>query len=176
MLFHGLGGLHINVSQLLKEPSGSVRTYDVAETVTHDDGPHDIRGSVKLFRTGEGLWVSASLESSAPSMCSLCLEEYTQPLELVIDEETQAADALEEEESERLRIDDDMLDLTEAVQQYLEIAPPIKPVCSPGCKGICPGCGTNLNHGECGCAGDERDPRWGALLTMAANGADKGKR
>ena len=171
----GLGGLHINVSQLLKESSGSVRTYDVAESVAHGPGSHDVRGSVKLFRTGDGLWVSASLESTVPAACSLCLEEYTQPLQLVIDEETQSAGALEEEESERLRIDDDILDLTEAVQQYLEIAPPMKPLCRPGCKGICPGCGTNLNHGECGCDGDERDPRWGALLAMAANGADEGK-
>ena len=171
----GLGGLHINVSQLLKEPSGSVRTYDVAESVTHGAGSHDVRGSVKLFRTSDGLWVSASLASSVRSACSLCLEEYTQPLELVIDEETQSAVGLEEEESERLRIDDDILDLTEAVQQYLEIAPPLKPVCSPDCKGICSGCGADLNHGECGCDGHERDPRWGALLTMAGNGADKGK-
>ena len=130
--------MHINVSQLLKEPSGSVRTYDVAERVTLGDGPHDIRGSVRLFRTGDGLWVTATLESSAPSTCSLCLEEYTQPLQLVIDEETQSAGAPEEEDDERLRIDDDILDLTEAVRQYLEIAPPMKPLCSPGCKGICP--------------------------------------
>ena len=166
--------MHINVSQLLKEPSGSVRTYDVAESVTNGAGSHDVRGSVKLFRTSDGLWVSASLESSVPSTCSLCLEEYLQPLELVIDEETLSAGSLDDE-GERLRIDDDILDLTEAVRQYLEIAPPMKPLCSPGCKGICPGCGTNLNHGGCGCDGDERDPRWGALLTMAATGADKGK-
>ena len=167
--------MHINVAQLLKEPSGSVRTYDVAERVTLGDGPHDIRGSVRLFRTGDGLWVTATLESSAPSTCSLCLEEYTQPLQLVIDEETQSAGAPEEEEDERLRIDDDILDLTEAVRQYLEIAPPMKPLCSPGCKGICPGCGANLNGGACGCDAGGRDPRWGALLTMSADGADTGK-
>jgi uncharacterized protein len=167
--------LHINVSQLLREPSGSVRTYDVAEQVTLDDAAPAIRGSVKLFRTSDGLWVTATLESSLPCTCSLCLEEYTQPIELVIDEETQSAGALKEEEGERLRIDDDILNLTEAVRQYLEIAPPMKPLCSPGCKGICPGCGANLNDGACGCEAGPRDPRWEALLTMAASGDDTGK-
>jgi uncharacterized protein len=167
--------LHINVSQLLREPSGSVRTYDVAEQVTLDDAALAIRGSVKLFRTSDGLWVTATLESSLPCTCSLCLEEYTQPIELVIDEETQSAGALEEDAVERLRIDDDILNLTEAVRQYLEIAPPMKPLCSPGCKGICPGCGANLNDGACGCEAGPRDPRWEALLTMAASGDDTGK-
>ena len=171
----GLGGLHINVSQLLKEPSGSVRTYDVAESVTLDDRPHEVRGSVKLFRTSDGLWVTASLESSLQCTCSLCLEEFAQPLELVIDEETLSAVALEEDAGERLRIDDDILDLTDAVRQYLEIAPPMKPLCGPGCKGICPGCGANLNDGTCACEAVPRDPRWGALLAMAASGADTEK-
>ena len=171
----GLGALHINVSQLLKEPSGAVRTYDVAEQITLADAAHTIRGSVKLFRAGDGLWVTAELESSLPCTCSLCLEEYAQPIALIIDEETQSAGALKEEESERLRIDDDILDLTEAVRQYLEIAAPMKPICRPGCKGICPGCGANLNDGVCGCDSVPRDPRWGALLVTAANGADREK-
>ena len=171
----GLGGLHINVSQLLKEPSGSIRTYEVAEQVTFYYGSHEVRGFVKLFRTSDGLWVTATLESSLPCTCSLCLDEFTQPLELAIDEEAQSAGALKEEESERLRIDDDILDLTEAVRQYIEIAAPMKPLCSPGCKGICPGCGVNLNDAPCGCGTALRDPRWEALLTMAATGADTGK-
>ena len=168
----GLGGLLINVSQLLKEPSGSVRTYEVAEQVTLDDAAQAVRGSVKLFRTIDGLWVTAALESSLECTCSLCLEDYTQPIELNIDEETHSAGALKEEESERLRIDDYILDLTEAVRQYLEMAAPMKPICRPGCKGICQECGTDLNNAACGCGASPRDPRWGALLTMSAQGVD----
>lgn len=167
--------MHINVSQLLKEPSGAIRTYDVAESVALGDDSHEVCGSVKLFRTSDGLWVTASLESSLTCICSLCLEEFAQPLELAIDEETQSGGGPAEEAGERLRIDDDILDLTEAVRQYLEIAPPMKPLCRTGCKGICPGCGANLNDGACDCDAVPRDPRWGALLAMAANGAETEK-
>ena len=164
--------MHINVKQLLREPSGSVRTYEVAEQVALDDVAHAVCGSVKLFRTNDSLWVTARLEASAPSLCSLCLEEFAQSLDLVIDEETQSPSAFTEAGGERLSIDDDVLDLTEAIRQYLEIAPPMKPLCKPGCKGLCPECGVNLNSATCGCNAAFRDPRWGALLTMSASGVD----
>ncbi len=162
--------MHVNVSHLLKEPSGAVRAYEVAERVALEDGPHEVRGSVKLFRTDRGLWVTATLESSARRTCSRCLEESAQPFEMVIDEETQPDDAVMESDGERLKIDDGALDLTEAVRQYFEIAAPMKAVCSPDCKGICIGCGANLNDTTCGCGGVARDPKWGALLELAPSG------
>jgi uncharacterized protein len=36
-------------------------------------------------------------------------------------------------------------------------------VCQAGCKGLCPGCGTNLNERECGCDRKVPDPRWAGL-------------
>ena len=53
-------------------------------------------GAVKLFRTGGGLWVTATLESIARYTCSRCLEEHAQPLKMVIDEEAQPADDIAE--------------------------------------------------------------------------------
>jgi len=31
------------------------------------------------------------------------------------------------------------------------LALPFKPLCSPTCQGLCPKCGTDLNHGPCRC-------------------------
>jgi uncharacterized protein len=39
-------------------------------------------------------------------------------------------------------------------------------VCDPECKGLCPGCGANLNEGPCDCAVDETDPRWETLRAL----------
>ncbi len=39
-------------------------------------------------------------------------------------------------------------------QIYLEI--PMKPLCAPDCRGLCPRCGANLNVQPCGCAGGGR--------------------
>jgi len=41
-------------------------------------------------------------------------------------------------------------------------------VCREDCKGICAGCGTDLNHGTCKCPDSGPDPRWDALRDIAA--------
>ena len=43
------------------------------------------------------------------------------------------------------------------------LALPVKPLCSTGCKGLCPSCGSNLNTSSCACKGEEGDPRLAAL-------------
>jgi uncharacterized protein len=39
---------------------------------------------------------------------------------------------------------------------------PMKPLCRPDCKGLCPQCGLNLNDEACSCAPDV-DPRLASL-------------
>jgi uncharacterized protein len=53
--------------------------------------------------------------------------------------------------------------LEEVLKEQILLALPAKPVCSPGCKGLCPHCGCNLNLESCHCAVTIADPRWGAL-------------
>ena len=43
------------------------------------------------------------------------------------------------------------------------LALPTKPLCSAGCKGLCPSCGSNLNAASCSCKSEEGDPRLAAL-------------
>jgi uncharacterized protein len=45
----------------------------------------------------------------------------------------------------------DMVDMTPDIRQELILDLPVNPKCSPECKGLCPGCGTNLNEGGCSC-------------------------
>ncbi len=43
---------------------------------------------------------------------------------------------------------------------------PMKILCSEDCKGICNRCGTNLNHGDCGCDTTEIDPRMAKAMEV----------
>ncbi len=47
-------------------------------------------------------------------------------------------------------------------QIYLDL--PLKPVCRPDCRSLCPACGANRNRIECGCQNQDVDPRFGALV------------
>ena len=46
---------------------------------------------------------------------------------------------------------------------------PMKTLCRPDCKGICPKCGKDLNEGECGCDRDVPDPRMAAIRDIFKN-------
>jgi len=51
------------------------------------------------------------------------------------------------------------IDLSKTLYEAIVIAQPICVVCKEECKGLCPHCGTNLNHTKCNCIKTRIDPR-----------------
>jgi uncharacterized protein len=45
----------------------------------------------------------------------------------------------------------EQLDLGEVVREQVILGLPLKPLCRPDCRGLCPACGANLNLSVCGC-------------------------
>jgi uncharacterized protein len=161
----------LNVSQLLKEPIGSVRSYDFVDTEAHlpDGFRHQLTGAVQLLRTDRGLLAEVTADTDINIACSRCLSELKTPIKLNFQEEflpsldmvtrlpltvPPSAFAIDEHH---------ILDLGEALNQYALLAIPMKPLCSPSCKGLCPNCGKNLNLGPCQCTASAADSRWDAL-------------
>lgn len=112
--------------------------------------------------------------------CSRCLEPYSVPAECRFDLRylPQAANAGEEEQ-EVAEDDlttafyrDDVIDLADLVREQLYLVLPMKPLCQPDCRGLCPQCGTNLNRETCGCEPRWVDPRLEALRALLR---DEGK-
>ena len=52
------------------------------------------------------------------------------------------------------------------ILEAVELHHPMKPVCRPDCKGLCPDCGISKNDGDCSCREDTSDPRWKALAEL----------
>ncbi|MCL4433442.1 MAG: DUF177 domain-containing protein [Actinobacteria bacterium] len=44
-----------------------------------------------------------------------------------------------------------IIDLEPLVRDMLLTSLPLAPLCAEGCKGLCPGCGADLNHEDCAC-------------------------
>lgn len=57
----------------------------------------------------------------------------------------------------------DQVDLEPLVREAVVLELPLAPLCREDCQGLCPICGADRNDGSCGCAPDDRDPRWAAL-------------
>ena len=161
--------MKINVSQLLNEAIGSIREFAVDEELESGNGR--IAGSVKLMRIDKGLLVSAKMSTDTQCTCSRCLKEFGQIISVAFEEEAfHSNDGPSGGQSEAPTIDDKrILDLTEALEQYLYLAVPVKPVCREDCQGICSQCGADLNEKACVCDHEARDSRWAELLKMAVS-------
>ena len=168
--------MQINVSQLLREPIGSVRDYQVNEVadVFGDGKGSQVQGKVNLLRTQRSILAKCVLNTSIELTCSRCLNLFYYPLTLKFEEEySPTVDAVSgaplplPEEAGAFTIDEHhILDLTEAVRQYTLIATPMKPLCSKECAGLCPTCGKNLNRGRCECPEEGADQRWSELKKL----------
>lgn len=63
----------------------------------------------------------------------------------------------------------DRLELAETLREQVHLALPVKPLCSPSCRGLCASCGANRNSGAgCGCA-DAPSPRGSTGLAALRN-------
>jgi uncharacterized protein len=168
--------MHFNVSQFIREASGSTRRVDVDEPVAFtNDEKIVVAGTVRFVRTNQGVWVTARLHAEIATECGRCLDEYPQPVDVTIDEE--AVPRLDFVTGDRLLADDELeqrlmideayvLDLTEATRQYVALGLPMQPLCEPDCRGLCSTCGANHNRKACTCDQVQRDSRWRALLEM----------
>jgi uncharacterized protein len=106
--------------------------------------------------------------------CSRCLEPYRMAVNAPFDlrylpfaaasQEPEREVAEEDLETSFYR--DDQIDLNELMREQFYLAVPMKPLCQPDCKGLCPQCGTNLNTATCTCESAWVDPRLSALKAL----------
>jgi uncharacterized protein len=75
---------------------------------------------------------------------------------------------LSESDLDTLVLTEEVLETRPIVLEQLQLNVPMKPLCRPECRGLCPTCGADLNEqgGQCSCAAPEPDPRWAALATL----------
>ncbi len=93
---------------------------------------------VEVWKSENDLTVQAHVEGPCHFTCSLCLEEFNNVFEkdIVLHYDIKGLDSL--------TIDQDVRD--EIIAEH-----PIRILCRPDCKGLCPFCGTNLNNESCDC-------------------------
>jgi uncharacterized protein len=187
------GHMEYNVAQMLLEPIGSVRQFEIQETfVALDDVEvNRLEGWLKLTRTDIGIWVKGRLKLEVSSQCGRCLKGFNAPLNTEINEQyypaveltTGAAIAAPVLEEEAFRIGPtNVLDTREALRQNIVSRMPMKPLCHQDCAGICPECGVDRNEAQCLCVVRTVDPRWERLLELlpstdkgSLEGADSGR-
>ena len=167
-----------NVAQLLKEPTGATRHYQIETLITNpisDDVEFNspITGDVKFLRTGADILVTGLLETIIQKNCSRCLTPFEAPITVELEEQFYPTiDVISGgvlppplEADEANRIDEyHILDLSPVVRQGLLIESEGVRYCRADCKGLCPYCGQDRNTEPCNCEDEKIDARWADLL------------
>jgi uncharacterized protein len=133
----------INVAQLMKESTGSTRSYDI-DGIIDEEVEGSVKGKVKLIHTSRGVLVQGELTVEIKLVCSRCLETFLCPISFTAEEEFLRISDLpgdsalySPEQAEEFTIDNNnILDLGELIRQYTLLNLPMKPLCRPGCPGI----------------------------------------
>ncbi len=167
--------MRYNVAQLLKEPTGSTRSYQLWEEFTDAGRIVDsARGTVDMLRTHQGVLVNATLEIQDTITCGRCLEESGLDSDLsieeeflpVLDQDTGRSQDLPDDEAYGWIDANHDLDLTDVLRQYVMTQRPMKPLCRPECRGLCQICGGNLNEKQCGCRHESSNSSEGTLAQL----------
>ncbi|QJB55412.1 DUF177 domain-containing protein [Pseudodesulfovibrio sp. zrk46] len=113
-----------------------------------------------LPQSDNGALVRGSLKGSVVLPCDRCMGDFVLDINETFDVYEQLPDEDFDDEP-RVRKESGQLQLNIGAILWEEFAVtlPVKPLCSEGCKGMCPDCGKDLNKGNCECERDEGDER-----------------
>ena len=174
-LFYKILKMIFEIANLLNKPVGSSDCMII--TKNHSSNKHyqnpEVTGTVNMIRTDLGIWISAILETSKSFECSRCLNNFSHPFDLHIEEEYIGQNATSYEKIRAKTYGNDrnfkintklQLDLSEAIKQYSLTSTPMKPICTETCLGICDQCGTNKNLTRCDCENYTIDSKWDNLV------------
>lgn len=150
--------MFFNVAQLLKEPTGATRTYELAEDISELDdeleplGP--LVGKLHMLRTHSSILVSGELSVGVQITCNRCLGPAVLPVRFVLEESFRPLTEVttgryihpDDFEGEEENLEDaalliseqHILDISEVVRQNIWLELPMYPTCQSTGMAQCP--------------------------------------
>lgn len=163
--------IRFDVSALTQARLGAAFTLDVdAGPQCLTDGLDEqalevdfLRGTVQVTRVQGGVLVQGALGSQLRLECVRCLESFTLPITLELEETFRLAGTSPKPDMLYSVSDGGWMDLTPLLREQGWLSIPMKPLCTPDCDGLCAQCGANLNLEPCECESARGDPRLAVL-------------
>jgi uncharacterized protein len=120
--------------------------------------------TLRALRFGDMVEVDGDINTSVRLSCGRCLQKFEASLNSRFSltyrlRESDTKEAESRQEELELKAEDmgliyyqgEEIDLTNEIQEQVVMAFPLRALCQPDCKGLCPDCGSDLNDGKCGC-------------------------
>ena len=161
--------MRLNVNRVLHTPGASQDFHFTMDLSDLDFGgttpvsrPVVVDGRVR--NEAGVLLLELQASTTLRCLCSRCLDEFDRDkvvsCSCVLAEEKQL-----ETSDDIVLLDHDEVDPEELARTAFILEMDTITLCSPDCKGLCPGCGVNLNHEACRCK-KQVDPRLAALAKL----------
>lgn len=165
--------IQLDVSKIKNIP-GEVRRLEMnlpVEPVQSEHGrisfDDPLRLDASLVNEGGTLKLTGFVDGKARLACGRCLDPFSLPVRAEIDEiyYNEAQEGSDPGE-EWIPYRGDRLDVAPEVVKAILSVLPMKVLCREECRGLCPKCGLNLNHGNCECSVTDVDPRMEILKKL----------
>ncbi len=162
--------MKLNLERLAREP-GAVLPFDYVLDLSQEEWnggrpfTHGIRIAGKVRNMAGALTLSATLSGLLSLVCDRCAQPFER--EKTVEYETLLAFELANGESDDIVLLDKSgeLDLDGLMTEVFLLEMDTKNLCSEDCRGLCPGCGADLNREPCRCK-KEIDPRLAKLAQL----------
>ena len=131
-----------------------------------------VHADLTIKKSGEEILMKGKVVTRLNLICSRCLVPYEFSIDSKFDlvyfpeELEDATEQLDSDEIRRLFYSRSKIDVTEIILEQLNLAFPVKPLCSGDCQGICPVCGKIIRDNGCACVRETSDPRLEKLKTL----------
>jgi uncharacterized protein len=154
----------IEYSEMIRQV-GNLHAQGRADLIREHHGPHESIEDVRL---------RAEFEGNFEVACARCLDPVDQHLHEKVDllfrpagaDGGAAERAISTSDTEIGYYQEGGLALEDVLREQVLISLPAKTLCRQDCKGLCPGCGKNLNSESCTCDSAPPDARWSALSDL----------
>ncbi len=128
----------------------------------------------ELSKSGDLVSAKGWVRGKMLLLCDRCLKEFESRFKsfFEVHYRPQCGSSPSEEESlaegdlEVVYFDGEMLDIADQIRQTVLLSVPMRALCRDDCKGLCGGCGRDLNMESCRCQEPPADPRWDALKNL----------
>ena len=166
----------IDVSDILSREGASEEFSGEFEIHSIELSGADIRADLGTYTVrvsnedGSTLAVVADPVVRVTRPCDRCTCDVTEEYELHVDEVfpiTDEAVSTDPDEDGQWFDGNELLIDRMVADELLLVLPP-KVLCKDDCRGLCPVCGMDLNHGSCDCDRSVLDPRMAKILDVFA--------
>jgi uncharacterized protein len=164
--------MKIIISEIPEEGLELDLSDDISSDAVKISSP--VKSVLRLDKVEDDIMARGVLNGDVELQCSRCLKNFPLHISSQVNVVYHPAKEIAKSEQRQLKGDEldtafytgDVIETNDLLREQLILNIPMKPLCSPDCKGFCPLCGADLNISGCDCKAKETDSRFEVLKKL----------